>query len=106
MKVVKPLLYSMLMFDAVGIQNQAVRAAKSALLVFRFEHTSEPVDCSKQVNGRRCRSMVFVAAGIEIVNIPYQAPSAVAERWVRTTHEECLARMCGVLQCTALSSGA
>jgi transposase InsO family protein len=35
---------------------------------------------------------VFEAAGIEIVNIPYQAPNAnaVAERWVRSVREECL----------------
>jgi putative transposase len=37
---------------------------------------------------------VFEAAGIEIVNIPYQAPNAnaVAERWVRSVREECLDR--------------
>ncbi|NDJ79073.1 MAG: transposase [Chloroflexi bacterium] len=35
---------------------------------------------------------VFEAAGIEIVNIPYQAPNAnaFAERWVRSVREECL----------------
>jgi putative transposase len=35
---------------------------------------------------------VFEAAGIESVNIPYQAPNAnaVAERWVRSVREECL----------------
>jgi putative transposase len=35
---------------------------------------------------------VFEASGIEIVNIPYQAPNAnaVAERWVRSVREECL----------------
>jgi hypothetical protein len=35
---------------------------------------------------------VFEAAGIEIINIPYQAPNAnaVAERWVRSVREECL----------------
>jgi putative transposase len=35
---------------------------------------------------------VFEAAGIEIVNIPYQAPNAnaIAERWVRSVREECL----------------
>jgi putative transposase len=38
---------------------------------------------------------VFEAAGIEIVNIPYQAPNAnaVAERWVRSVREECLDRL-------------
>jgi len=35
---------------------------------------------------------VFEADGIEIVNIPYQAPNAnaIAERWVRSVREECL----------------
>jgi putative transposase len=35
---------------------------------------------------------VFEAEGIEIVNIPYQAPNAnaIAERWVRSVREECL----------------
>jgi putative transposase len=35
---------------------------------------------------------VFEAAGIEIVNTPYQAPNAnaIAERWVRSVREECL----------------
>jgi hypothetical protein len=39
--------------------------------------------------------MVFEAAGIEIVNIPYQAPNgnAVAERWVRSVRKECLNRL-------------
>lgn len=38
---------------------------------------------------------VFEAAGIEIVNIPYQAPNAnaIAERWVRSVREECLERL-------------
>jgi putative transposase len=38
---------------------------------------------------------VFEATGIEIVNIPYQAPNAnaVAERWVRSVREECLDRL-------------
>jgi transposase InsO family protein len=38
---------------------------------------------------------VFEAAGIEIVNIPYQAPNAnaFAERWVRSVREECLDRV-------------
>jgi transposase InsO family protein len=38
---------------------------------------------------------VFEASGIEIVNIPYQAPNAnaVAERWVRSVREECLDRL-------------
>ena len=35
---------------------------------------------------------VFESAGVEIVDIPYQAPNAnaFAERWVRTVREECL----------------
>jgi putative transposase len=35
---------------------------------------------------------VFEAAGIEMVDIPYQAPNAnaFAERWVRSVREECL----------------
>ena len=35
---------------------------------------------------------VFEAEGVEIVDIPYQAPNAnaYAERWVRTVREECL----------------
>jgi putative transposase len=38
---------------------------------------------------------VFEAAGIQIVNIPYQAPNAnaLAERWVRSLREECLDRL-------------
>jgi putative transposase len=38
---------------------------------------------------------VFEASGIEIVNIPYQAPNAnaFAERWVRSVREECLDRL-------------
>jgi transposase InsO family protein len=38
---------------------------------------------------------VFEAAGIEIVNIPYQTPNAnaVAERWVRSVREECLDKL-------------
>ena len=35
---------------------------------------------------------VFEAEGVEIVNIPYEAPNAnaIAERWVRSIREECL----------------
>ncbi|MBN1201897.1 MAG: hypothetical protein JXJ20_08595, partial [Anaerolineae bacterium] len=35
---------------------------------------------------------MFEAEGIEIVDIPYQAPNAnaIAERWVRSVREECL----------------
>ena len=35
---------------------------------------------------------VFSSEGIEILNTPYQAPkaNAYAERWVRSTCEECL----------------
>ncbi len=35
---------------------------------------------------------VFEVEGIEIINIPYQAPNAnaIAERWVRSVREECL----------------
>ncbi len=35
---------------------------------------------------------MFEAEGIEIVDIPYQAPNAnaFAERWVRSVREECL----------------
>jgi len=35
---------------------------------------------------------VFEAEGIEIVDIPYQAPNAnaIAEQWVRSVREECL----------------
>jgi hypothetical protein len=38
---------------------------------------------------------VFETEGIEIVNIPYQAPNAnaIAERWVRSVREECLDRL-------------
>jgi putative transposase len=38
---------------------------------------------------------VFDAEGIEIVDIPYQAPNAnaVAERWVRSVREECLDKL-------------
>jgi putative transposase len=38
---------------------------------------------------------VFEASGIEIVDIPYQAPNAnaVADRWVRSAREECLDRL-------------
>jgi hypothetical protein len=38
---------------------------------------------------------VFEGSGIEIINIPYQAPNAnaIAERWVRTVREECLDRL-------------
>lgn len=38
---------------------------------------------------------VFYADGLEIVNIPYQAPNAnaIAERWVRSVREECLDRL-------------
>jgi putative transposase len=37
---------------------------------------------------------VFESAGIEIVNIPYEAPNAnaIAERWVRSVRQECLDR--------------
>jgi putative transposase len=44
---------------------------------------------------------VFEAAGIEIVNIPYQAPNAnaVAERWVRSVREECLDRLIILDEC-------
>jgi putative transposase len=36
--------------------------------------------------------MVFESEGVEIVDIPYQAPNAnaFAERWVRTVRQECL----------------
>ncbi len=36
--------------------------------------------------------IVFESEGVEIVDIPYQAPNAnaFAERWVRTVREECL----------------
>jgi putative transposase len=35
---------------------------------------------------------VFESAGVELVNIPYEAPNAnaFAERWVRSVREECL----------------
>ena len=35
---------------------------------------------------------VFKAEGVDLVDIPYQAPNAnaFAERWVRTVREECL----------------
>jgi putative transposase len=35
---------------------------------------------------------IFEASGIEIINIPDQAPqaNAIAERWVRSVREECL----------------
>ena len=38
---------------------------------------------------------MFETEGIEIVNIPYQAPNAnaIAERWVRSVREECLDRL-------------
>jgi transposase InsO family protein len=38
---------------------------------------------------------VFESAGIEIVNIPFEAPNAnaFAERWVRSVREECLDRV-------------
>jgi putative transposase len=38
---------------------------------------------------------VFESAGIEIVNIPVEAPNAnaIAERWVRTVCEKCLDRL-------------
>jgi putative transposase len=40
----------------------------------------------------RAFDAVFQAEGIEIVDIPYQAPNAnaYAERWVRSIREECL----------------
>ena len=40
----------------------------------------------------RAFDTVVEATGIEIVNIPYQAPNAnaIAERWVRSAREECL----------------
>jgi transposase InsO family protein len=38
---------------------------------------------------------VFESEGIEIVNIPFEAPNAnaIAERWVRSVREECLDRL-------------
>ncbi len=38
---------------------------------------------------------VFESEGIEIVNIPYEAPNAnaFAERWLRSVREECLDRL-------------
>jgi transposase InsO family protein len=38
---------------------------------------------------------MFEAAGIEIINIPYEAPNAnaYAERWVQSAREECLDRL-------------
>ncbi len=38
---------------------------------------------------------MFEAAGIEIVDIPFEAPNAnaMAERWVRSVREECLDRL-------------
>jgi len=39
--------------------------------------------------------IVFEAEGIEMVNIPFEAPNAnaIAERWVRSVREECLDRV-------------
>ena len=38
---------------------------------------------------------VFESEGIEIVDIPYEAPNAnaIAERWVRSVREECLDKL-------------
>ena len=38
---------------------------------------------------------VFESEGLEIVNIPFEAPNAnaIAERWVRSVREECLDRL-------------
>ena len=38
---------------------------------------------------------VFESEGIEIVNLPFEAPNAnaIAERWVRSVREECLDRL-------------
>ena len=38
---------------------------------------------------------VFESQGVEIVDIPYQAPNAnaYAERWVRTVRQECLDKL-------------
>ncbi|HEY9756118.1 MAG TPA: integrase core domain-containing protein [Oculatellaceae cyanobacterium] len=36
---------------------------------------------------------LFEAEGIEIVNLPFEAPNAIAERWVRSVREECLDKL-------------
>ncbi len=38
---------------------------------------------------------VFASAGVELVDIPYEAPNAnaMAERWVRSVRDECLDRL-------------
>jgi transposase InsO family protein len=38
---------------------------------------------------------IFASAGVELVDIPYEAPNAnaIAERWVRSVRHECLDRL-------------
>ena len=63
-------------------------------MTWRLQEREPPIH-DHDTKFTRVFDIVFEAEGVEIVDIPYQAPNAnaFAERWVRSVREECLDKL-------------